>query len=408
MNRGKMERMIVAIDTNCILPGQVGGIENYTLGLIEALKLPDSPAEKLVLLTRAENHSLFSPYADPRTEIMRIERPLYGGVPVHNWAELLAKHPAGGRKTLESFQRQKTDLLHRRQVDLVHFPGNTINPLDLDLPVVLNLHDLQHRHFPQYFTREEINNREKWWVASAFRADALIAASHYTRQDLQQELRVEGSKIFVTPDVFQSAFFTPPSPAQLSDLRRRLILPATFFLYPAAVWPHKNHQRLIRAFVSANLPGAQLVLTGGGQADSDLPQLVESLGAASSVRLLGRIGTDDLIGLYHMATGLIFPSEHEAWSIPIMEAMACGCPVASSNVTSLPEEVANAGLLFAPDDEKAMADAMRGLAADAGLRRALSRRGKTQVKAFGPQSFLHTITAAYDHARSTFQIRKAA
>jgi glycosyltransferase involved in cell wall biosynthesis len=400
--------MIVAIDTNCILPGRVGGIENYTLGLIEALKLPGSPAGKLVLLTRAENYSLFSPYADSRTEIVQIERPVYNGTPVTNWAELLEQHPVEGRKALESFQRQKTGLLHQRGVDLVHFPGNTINPLDLDLPIVLNLHDLQHRHFPQYFTHEEIDNREKWWVASAFRADALLAASNYIRDDLQRELGVAGSKIFVTPDVFQTAFCTPPTHAQLDDLRRRLALPETFFLYPAAIWPHKNHQRLIRAFVAANLPGAQLILTGGGQADSDLPALVESLGATSSVRLMGRVGTEDLIGLYHTATALIFPSEHEAWSIPIMEAMACGCPVASSNVTSLPEEVGNAGLLFSPDDETAMADAMRGLAADAGLRRALSRRGQTRVKAFGPQPFLRTITAAYDHARSTFRFRKAA
>ena len=400
--------MIVAVDTNCILPGQVGGIENYTLGLIEALKLPDSPASKIVLLTRSENQKLFQPFVDSSTEIVEVERPRHKGKAVANWSELLAKHPVGGRRTLADFQQHKTRLLHQRHVDLVHFPGNTINPLDLDLPVVLNLHDLQHRHFPQYFSREEIDNREKWWVASACRADALIAASNYVRDDLQRQLRVDRRKIFVTPDVFQSAFFTPPSAAQLNDLRDRLALPETFFVYPAAVWPHKNHERLIRAFVAAEIPNAQLILTGGGQKDSALPQLIEELGAEFAVRLVGRVSTDDLIGLYHLASGLVFPSEHEAWSIPVMEAMACGCPVASSNVTSLPEEIGDAGLLFSPNDIDAMADALRRLASDADLRRELSQRGRDRVKQFEPDCFVRTVADAYDHARRTYRSRKAA
>src|SRR5258708_16890457 len=99
--------MNVAIDTNCILPGKVGGIENDTRGLIESLKLPGSPAAKLVLLTRPENLELFSPFADSRTEITSMDRPEYKGRIVKNWAELLRKHPVGGRQTLESFQRQK-------------------------------------------------------------------------------------------------------------------------------------------------------------------------------------------------------------------------------------------------------------------------------------------------------------
>jgi glycosyltransferase involved in cell wall biosynthesis len=401
--------MIVAIDTNCILPGEVGGIENYTLGLIEALKLPGSPASKLLLLTRRENQELFEPFVDHRTETLLIERPTHKGKTVGNWSELLRRHPVGGRRTLAEFQRHKTAMLHQRHVDIIHFPGNTVNPLDLQLPVVLNLHDLQHRHFPQYFSSAEIDNREKWWVASAFRADALLAASSYVRDDLHRQLRVERRKIFVTPDVFQQAAFSqPPAAEQLEALRDRFALTERFFLYPAAVWPHKNHERLIRAFVTAQIEGAQLVLTGGGYKRSSLPRLIEQLGAEFSVRLAGRVSTEDLVGLYHLATGLIFPSEHEAWSIPVMEAMACGCPVACSNVTSLPEEVGDAGLIFSPTNIDEMANAMRRLAEDAELRRTLAERGRARVLMFGPEQFLQTVTAAYDYARMTYRTRKAA
>jgi len=385
--------MIVAVDTHCILPGQVGGIENYTLGLIEALRLPESAAKKLILLTRPENHSLFAPFADQQTEVVWLDRPR------QNWDELRKYDPAVAASALREFQHRKAEALRRFHVDVVHFPGNTVNPLNLDLPVVLNLHDLQHRHFPQYFSDIEIANREKWWVSSGQRADALIAGSNFIRDDLCKQLGVASSKVFVTPDVFQSAFFTRPAPVQLAKIRKKYELPEKFFIYPAASWPHKNHERLIKAFDSAAIPGAQLILTGGGH---------EKTAVAKNVRCLGRVSTEDLVGLYCLATALVFPSQFESWSIPIMEAMACGCPVASSNVTSLPEQVGSAGLLFDPTDIPAMAKIMQCLAGDPALRQTLSEQGLSRVRDFSPQNFIKTVGQAYEFARKSHRMKKAA
>jgi glycosyltransferase involved in cell wall biosynthesis len=185
-------------------------------------------------------------------------------------------------------------------------------------------------------------------------------------------------------------------------------LPPAFFIYPAAVWPHKNHGRLIKAFIQSEIAGAQLLLTGGGQTESDLPKIIADLGATDRVRLLGRISTDDLMGLYHSATALIFPSEFEAWSIPIMEAMACGCPVASSNVTSLPEQVGDAGLLFDPTDISGMANVMRRLAGDTQLRATLAERGRARVSQFSPRNFIKLIANAYAYAIDSYRAKKAA
>lgn len=400
--------MHIAIDTNCILPGQVGGIENYTLSLIEALKNPASPAKQLLLLTRPENHLLFLPFADESTAVHQLIRPSHAGRPVSNWAVVLQRDPAGGRAALANFQRQKADLLLEKCVDLVHFPGNTVNPLELSLPVVLNLHDLQHRHYPAYFSQAELDNREKWWRASANRADALIAASHYVRDDLQTQWQIDAAKIFVTPDPFQAGFFSLPSPEELGLLKKRMSLPDCFFFYPAAAWPHKNHERLCRAFLAANIPGAQLILTGGGYAESPLPALIHSLGATDTIRHLGHVSQADLVGLYHLATAMIFPSQYESWSIPIMEAMACGCPVASSNVTSLPEEVRDAGILFPPNNIRAMAAAMSTLTGDATLRSKLSRLGKERVGQFDQKQFVAQLSVAYKSARDRYFARKAA
>jgi glycosyltransferase involved in cell wall biosynthesis len=104
----------------------------------------------------------------------------------------------------------------------------------------------------------------------------------------------------------------------------------------------------------------------------------------------------------------MFASEYESWSIPIMEAMACGCPVASSNVTSLPEQVKNAGLLFDPHDIAAMAGIMELLASDEPLRKSLSQKGIERVREFSPRNFVQAIGRAYEFACSAYRSRKAA
>ncbi len=91
-----------------------------------------------------------------------------------------------------------------------------------------------------------------------------------------------------------------------------------------------------------------------------------------------------------------------------MEAMACGCPVACSNVTSLPEQIGDAGLIFPPEDESLITDAIRRLAQNSELRQTLSARGKCRVKSWKPACFLKTLTAAYGFAAGAFSVRKAA
>ena len=385
--------MIVAIDTNCILPGRVGGIENYTVGLIEALQRRESPVGRLVLLTRPENHDRFAAMADARTRAVLVPRG------AGTWAEQRAADAKVARRALVEHQQRKADAIAAARADVVHFPGNTINPLDLDVPTVLNLHDLQHRHHPEYFTAEQRGDRETWWTASAHRADALLAASEFVRDDLHHQLGVPADKVFVAPDPVEAAYTRTPTEAELAAARQRFALPATFFLYPAANWPHKNHARLTVAFAAAAVPGAELILTGGGH---------ETLPTAPGVRSLGRVATADLVALYHLATAVVFPSQHESWSLPIAEAMACGCPVAAAAVTSLPEQVGNAGLIFPADDVVAMTEVMRYLANDAALRRTLADRGRRQAARWTPGQFLRTVTAAYAHAVRARRGRAAA
>src|SRR5688572_20279069 len=126
--------MIVAIDTNCIIPGKVGGIESYTTSLIESLLNHAHQVQRFVLLTRPENHGMFDTFRSERCDVALIPRPLFQGKEVNNWAAILAGYPAFGQELLWAYQQDKVRIIHETGADLVHFPGHAINPLDIDLP----------------------------------------------------------------------------------------------------------------------------------------------------------------------------------------------------------------------------------------------------------------------------------
>ena len=140
-----------------------------------------------------------------------------------------------------------------------------------------------------------------------------------------------------------------------------------FLLYPARPWPHKNHARLFEAFarLREERPGLRLVLTGVGHDADRLPAGVETRGG---------VPTADLVSLYRRAAAVVFPSLYEGFGLPPLEALACGCPVASSNAASLPEVLGDAAVLFDPHDAAAIA---------AGVSEALDRA--EELSALGPR-----------------------
>jgi glycosyltransferase involved in cell wall biosynthesis len=399
--------MIVALDTNCILPGRVGGIESHVMGIVEALLGQAAWLRRLVLVTRPENDELFRAFEGKRCTAVLQERPVFQGERITNWASLLTAHPEQGRRLLAEFQQDKLALLRRARADVVHFPGSALNPLEIDLPTVLTLHDLQHRRFPQYFSEAERSNRERYWAESARRADAVLTGSEFASDDIARQFEVCPEKMFVAIPAVREIFHHRPAAAALAALRRRLELAERFFIYPAAAYPHKNHRRLLRAFAAAGLGTVQLVLTGGGQETSALPQLIDELGLQGRVRLMGRVTEEELTGLYALATGMVFASEYEGCGLPLIEAMATGCPVAAAGVTSIPEIVGEAALLFDPGSEAQMTAALRTLANYSAGRARLSRQGTERAGLFTTARFARELHAAYNHA-VTARLQRAA
>jgi glycosyltransferase involved in cell wall biosynthesis len=254
-------------------------------------------------------------------------------------------------------------------------------PVRAPCPIVLTIHDLYFINYPGRSrpAYEAIVTRMARLYAA--RAAAIISDSEYSKRDIVARLGVDSAKVTVIPVALGGEF----KPAALTaSARARYAIGAPYVLYVGNFNPHKNIPRLIRAF--AMLPGSVrsrhiLVLAGGyGDARPELADLAASLGITDRVVFTGRVEDADLPALYAEAAICVTPSLEEGFGATVLEAMACGAPVVTSNRAALPEVVGDAGLLFDAEQEKDIASVLSRVLSDAALaddlrRRALARAG---------------------------------
>ena len=238
-------------------------------------------------------------------------------------------------------------------------------------PAVSSVLDLQHEELPQFFSRAERAYRKRVYGWTVRRSRLVITISHHAARTLVERLGVPEEKVRpihlgIDHDRFR------PGPEEREP----------FLLYPALGWPHKNHPRLFEAFalLRRTRPELELVLTGY---DGPAPE---------GVRVLGRVPGDELARLYRTASALVFPSLYEGFGQPPLEAMACGCPVAASNVTSLPEVCGDAARLFNPKSAEAIAVAVEDVLAHPDEWR---RRGLERAAAFTWEATAHAHDEVY-------------
>ena len=231
-------------------------------------------------------------------------------------------------------------------------------------------------------------------------ATRFVAISQAAAVDFTTLYGVSAAAITVTP-LAADPLFAPQPAAVVAALRQRLPLPDRYLLYLGSNKPHKNLPRLIRAFAAATpqSPGTDLVIAGAWDPRSpEARQLVVELGLEDAVRFLPNVLNADLPALYAGATAFVFPSLYEGFGLPVLEAMACGAPVACSNTSSLPEVAGEAAVLFDPVDVTEMATAISRLLNDEGLRERLRERGRQQASTFTWQRTAELTLIAYRQA----------
>jgi glycosyltransferase involved in cell wall biosynthesis len=311
---------MVGIALLTLIPGYVGGSEWYARELLRAL---------------ARGGTL-----DYRVLLNPAARDAGGGLP----SVVAEGYGAGGgratrlRSLAEATIRPQPLRALLGDVDVVHYPLTVPVPRT-NARTVITLHDVQHRDLPTLTPRAERAYRTLAYDRAARHADRVIVLSEFAKGRALERLRLRDDRVRVVHSGVDHTRFRPGGEER-----------EPFLLYPAKPWPHKNHRRLFEAFgqVRAERPELRLVLTGGTFAA--LPAGVEARGMVSD---------DELASLYRRAAALVFPSLYEGFGQPPLEAMASGCPVASSNAGSLPEIAGDAASLFDPTDVDAIANGIR-------------------------------------------------
>ncbi|MCU1234893.1 MAG: glycosyl transferase, group 1 [Candidatus Solibacter sp.] len=277
--------------------------------------------------------------------------------------------------------------------DLVHIPLNRV-PLLMIKPYVVTIHDLANIFFEQETSSVRMQLRRYRFRRGLVRANHVIAVSEATKRDVENQMGVPSSRITRVYNAPDPAFFNRaavPGGREQQLILERYQINYPFLLYAGNIRKHKNIPRLVEAFavvrdqLAAHPIYKDLRLVIIGDTISQFPavrQAVIKSRVESVVRFLGFVPFETLRCFYESAAGFVFPSRYEGFGLPPLEAMACGTPVVTSNVSSLPEVVGDAAIQVNPENVFDIARGISDMLLDEELRARLIRRGREQAARF--------------------------
>jgi glycosyltransferase involved in cell wall biosynthesis len=348
---------------------QGAGVSRYIRELLSALlALDDAPDITLFNNRRPNQRSDTLP--ERARALHRIESPQ--GDKLWRARLLFNSTPALLKSALTS-----TDVFHAADVVVPALP----------VPIVITVHDMTTWLFPQHHSR-----LNRWYLRVALpmfvrRATRIITVSQSTKNDLIRLAGVIPEKIQVIYLGVDHQRFAPrPIEAARQHVRSAVHLDSPYFLSVGTLEPRKNLVALLYAFSKSKLAdaGYKLVLTGmkGWHIDALYQALNLDANMARSVVLTGYLSDDLLPDLFAASTAFVYPSKYEGFGLPVLEAMACGAPVITSNTSSLPEVAGDAALLVNPNDTDAIAQAMRSAAFDTSQTATLRKLAFKQASRF--------------------------
>jgi glycosyltransferase involved in cell wall biosynthesis len=269
-----------------------------------------------------------------------------------------------------------------------------------DVPYVTIVWDLQHRLqplFPEVSARGEWRVRERDFSIRLRRAAAVITGNEAGRGEIEAFYQVPRERIHLLPHPTPSFALEagPSSP----EVLRRLGVDGEYLLYPAQLWPHKNHANLLLALKRLRAEGLalSLVLVGSDRGNGEaVRRLAASLGLERAVRTLGFVAVPDLVALYRGARALAYPSFFGPENLPPLEAFALGCPVVAADVSGAREQLGDCAVLVDPRSPEALAEALARVHADADLRAALVARGRARAGRWTGADFVRGVFRILD------------
>ena len=276
--------------------------------------------------------------------------------------------------------------LVREGAHLLHEPHYVLPPATRCRTVV-TIHDCIHLMFPQYLPGRlaHVYARASMWSA-VHKSDRILTVSEASKRDILRFFDIAPAKVSVIYNAIDERFLAPPDEERMDLIRQRYQLDHPYLLYVGNIKKHKNLERLIDAFGRARAGGLDdLKLVIIGDEISKYPPLRQSVHRHrldKHVRFLGFQPYDTLAAFYRLARAFVFPSLYEGFGLPPLEAMACGTPVVTSNVSSLPEVAGGAAILVDPYEPASIAAGIARAVTDEAARADLVARGRARARDF--------------------------
>ena len=391
-----------------------GGTYQYELGLLQCLKDHAGNRGHDFMIFGAEFH--FDPvdFTAPHLSFTQLSRPGKSITSPSRVQSILSyrviqKVATIYRLFLEKFRSSgpHMDTLQRavaaNNVEVMFYPGTFRQCLSLELPYILTVFDVQHRlqpEFPEVSAGGIWEQREDLYARAIPRAVAIIVDSDAGKEDVVRFYQVPEERVKVLPYLPARSLWAVPAANKTTNILAKYGIPNGYLFYPAQFWPHKNHAGLLQAVnLLRNRHGIVLpvVLVGADKGNLGyVLGLINELDLTKQVFYLGFVPDEDMPALYRNAFALVMPTFFGPTNIPIVEAFALECPVITSDIRGMREQVADAGILVDPKSPERICDGIYGLHQDASKRLSLIESGKEQLARWGPEDYAQGLLAVLE------------
>jgi glycosyltransferase involved in cell wall biosynthesis len=279
-----------------------------------------------------------------------------------------------------SFEQRLKMISRSGRYDIYH--ETTSFPPAVDgLPIVYTLYDLSLVKHREKHPRERVMLFDFFFKRRLPYATHVLAISEFMRQELMEELRLPGDRVTAVPLAPEPVFY-PRAPEQVKKVLEQAGWPSEYVLFVGTLEPRKNLPLLIQALAQTHSK-IPLVLAGWqGWGGTDWEHELRRLGMQDRVLCTGYVDEETLACLYSGAAAFVYPSWYEGFGLPVLEAMACGCPVICSDTSSLPEVAGDAAVFIGPRDAEALTEALDRVTEDADLHQNMRRRGLLRAMEF--------------------------
>ena len=365
------------------------GVGHYTFELARALACIEPASQfEIVYPSSSPAISLVEPNGAPLPANLKLDRERVGPLGSHWWSVGLPRYVS----------RSKLELFHGTNYDI---------PLWGRCATVVTIHDLSQLLHSETHEKRSVKRAQRRLPHMARAADAIITPTESVRRDVCEVLKVSPDKVFAIPEAAR-ACFRPLTFAETADARNSFGIGDDFLLTVGTIEPRKNLSVLVNTFadVARARPqgNIQLVIAGGrGWLSGPLFEAIAKSPARDRIVLTDYLHDDDLRALYSSCRAFIYPSIHEGFGLPPLEAMACGAPVIASRIPALEETTGGAALLFDPKSAAELVQKILELLENENAQRELSAAGRRRAAEFSWEKTARLTWSVYEEALRRFQ-----